>query len=327
MKHLKQLLLVLLVLVCVCGIAGCDSKSEKTKIGILQYATHDALDNARIGFVQALKDAGFEDSKNIEIVVKNPEGDNQTIVTYATELVRECDIVLGIATPAAIQLQSARNTEQSDCKILFTAVTDAVSAGLVEANDKTTDNITGTHDMNPVKDQIDLIVEVLPNVKKIGVIYNINEVNSKVQCDLAKASAEELNIEVIVKTVSETSEIAAVTSAIISEGAEVLYLPTDNLIASNMPAIVASCEEKNIMTVCGESGMVTKGGSITYSINYTALGVLTGEMAVNILNGTAVADIPVTTVDINGIELVINEDSFTNIGITIPESIKERLSK
>ena len=328
MKQFKKFLFVLLfALVSVFGLSACKKKDEVIKIGILQLATHSALTAAKDGFIEALNEAGFVDGENIEITVKNPEGDEATLVTYATELVRNSDLVLGIATKAATHLQSARDTEQVDCPILFTAVTDPVSASLVTALDQTDDNITGTTDMNPVADQIDLIKEILPDIKKVGIIYNIDEVNSQVQADLAKVEAEKEGIEIIIKTVSQASEISTTTAALIEDGAEALYLPTDSLIASNMPAITSVCEEKDILTVCGESGMLEGGGSITYSISYSTLGKLTGEMAAEILNGKNVSDVNVTTVDISGLELVVNEESFAAINIAIPDSIKEKLNK
>ena len=189
-------------------------------------------------------------------------------------------------------------------------------------------DITGTNDMNPVADQVDLILELTPEIKKLGVLYNVAEPNSKVQAEMVKAQAAKKNIEVVVKTVSEAIEISAATTALIqSDGVDAIYLPTDNLIASNMPAVGAVADELGVPTVCGESGMVLAGGTITYSISYKALGFLTGEMAAKILSGTPCSEVPSTSVDASGLEVAINEGSIQKLGIEVPQSIKDKLNK
>lgn len=318
----KIILLFVVVLSAFCAV-GCN-KEEKTTVGILLTATHSALNDAKDGFVEALKANGYEDA---EFVVRNPEGDATTMNSMATELVRKSDIVLGIGTPAAVALQSARDAEELDVTILFTAVTDPVSAGLMDDVNKPTD-ITGTNDMNPVADQVDLILELAPGIKKLGVLYNVAETNSQVQAEMVKAQAASKNVEVVVKTVSEAIEISAATTALIqTEGVEAIYIPTDNLMAANMPAIAAVSDELKVPTVCGEAGMVAAGGTITYSINYKSLGYLTGKMAAKILSGTPCSEVPSTSVDASGLEIAINDTSIKNLGIEVPQSIKDKLNK
>ena len=317
----KIILLFVVVLSAFCAVSC--KKDNKTTVGILLTATHSALNDAKDGFIEALKANGYEDA---EFVVRNPEGDDTTMNSMATELVRKSDIVLGVGTPAAVALQSARDAEELDVTILFTAVTDPVSAGLMDDVNKPTD-ITGTNDMNPVADQVDLILELAPGIKKLGVLYNVAETNSQVQAEMVKAQAALKDVEVVVKTVSEAIEISAATTALIqTEKVEAIYIPTDNLMASNMPAIAAVSDELKVPTVCGEAGMVAAGGTITYSINYKSLGYLTGEMAAKILSGTPCSEVPSTSVDASGLEVAINDTSIQNIGIEVPQSIKDNLS-
>lgn len=318
----KIILLFVVVLSAFCAVSC--KKDNKTTVGILLTATHSALNDAKDGFIEALKANGYEDA---EFVVRNPEGDATTMNSMATELVRKSDIVLGVGTPAAVALQSARDAEELDVTILFTAVTDPVSAGLMDDVNKPTD-ITGTNDMNPVADQVDLILELAPGIKKLGVLYNVAETNSQVQAEMVKAQAALKDVEVVVKTVSEAIEISAATTALIqTEKVEAIYVPTDNLMAANMPAIAAVADELKVPTVCGEAGMVAAGGTITYSINYKSLGYLTGEMAAKILSGTPCSEVPSTSVDAAGLEVAINDTSIQNIGIEVPQLIKDKLSK
>ena len=321
---LKKLVLLLLVVVSLCTLAGCGGKDDKVTVGVLLTATHSALNDAKDGFIEALKANGYEDA---EFVVKNPEGDQTTMNSMATDLVRKSDIVLGIGTPAAVALQSARDAEQIDIVVLFTAVTDPISAGLMTDVNKPTD-ITGTNDMNPVADQVDLVLELAPGITKLGVLYNVAESNSKVQAEMVKAQAAKKGVEVVVKTVSEAIEISAATTALIqTEGVQAIYLPTDNLIAANVPAVAAVADELKVPTVCGESGMILGGGTITYSINYKTLGYLTGEMAAKILSGTPCSQVPSTSVDASGLEVAVNENSIAALGIEVPQSIKDKLNK
>ena len=321
---LKKLVVLLVLILSVFALVGCGGGNDKVTVGILLTATHNALDDAKEGFIEALKANGYADA---EFVVKNPEGDATTMNSMATDLVRKSDIVLGIGTPAAVALQSARDSEQIDITVLFTAVTDPISAGLMTDASKPT-NITGTNDMNPVADQVDLIIELVPGITKLGVLYNVAESNSKIQAELVKAQAAKKGVEVVVKTVSEAIEISAATTALIqSEGVQAIYLPTDNLIAANVPAVAAVADELKVPTVCGESGMLSAGGTITYSINYKSLGYLTGEMAAKILSGNPCSQVPSTSVDASGLEVAINETSIATLGIEVPQSIKDKLNK
>lgn len=326
MKKMKNLFAVLMALVICVMLVGCGSSSGKMKVGILFTASHDALSKAKEGFVEALAEKGYTEDK-VEFVVRNPEGDLTVMGNEATTLVRSCDLVLGIGTPAAKALQNARDAEKIDLPILFTAVTDPVGEQLIADVNKPVD-ITGTNDMNPVVEQVNLIKELLPNVKKIGVIYNISESNSKVQSDMVEAEAAKSDIEVVVKTVAAATEISAmVTTLTVTEKVELIYIPTDNLLAANMPAVDMVAAEQKVPVICGEAGMVEAGGTLTYSIDYKALGVLTGEMAAKILDGTPVSEVPSTSVDASGCVVVVNEANLTKIGLELPQSIKDKLNK
>lgn len=324
MSILKKIL-VLVVLVCTCFMfVGCKDK-KVINVGILQLVTHNALGSAKDGFIEGLKEAGFEDGKNIKIIVKNPEGDSLVMNQMAVELVRSCDIILAIATPAAIAVQAAAEANGKDIPILFTAVTDAVDAKLVESNEKPGGNITGTSDMNPVKDQVDLIKELLPGVKKFGIVYNISEPNSIVQARMAKEQAAKVGIEVIERTASDVQGLPTVVQQLINDGAEALYLPTDNLLASNMALIADKCEPAKVPTICGEGGMVAAGGTLTYGISYFNLGKQTAAMAVKIINGTKPSELPVETQPLDSCEFSVNTESLERMGIELPEAIKNKM--
>ena len=336
MSIIKKLFVIIVLLFVGFLFVGCEKSGgkdeiipiDKTKtinVGILQLVTHDALGAAKDGFIAGLKEAGFEDGKNIKLTVKNPEADTATMNQMAEELVRSCDIVLAIATPAATALQTAAETTGRKIPILFTAVTDAVEAQLVETNEKPGGRITGTSDINPVTDQIDLLKELLPTATKFGILYNISEVNSQVQARLAKEEGTKQGLTAVEKTATDAASRPSVVQQLINEGVSAIYLPTDNLVAANMPAIVEKCENAKIPTICGEGGMVTNGGTITYGINYFNLGKQTAAMAVKIINGTKPSALPVETQPADKLEISANLESLRKMGIELPESIRNRM--
>lgn len=334
---LKKLVLVLLLL-SVFTLVGCGTtqddgthnpinKDEQINIGILQMATHGALDAAREGFISALEDAGYKDGQQIKITVMNPEGDANNLQLMAKQLVRQSDLVLAIATDAAKAVKTACENEDIKIPVLFTAVTDAVDAKLVSSNESVGGRVTGTSDMNPVNEQIELVKQLNPNISKIGILYTISETNSKVQADMAAAKAESEGLTVKVATVTGATDIVQVTRQLINDGAQMIYVPTDNNLAKNMAAVAQVANELKIPVICGEENMVKAGGLITLGINYTKLGELTGKMAVEIINGKQAKDLSVQTLSLDEYDLVVNTAVADIIEITIPEDILEKASK
>ena len=324
MKNIRKSLVLLVVMVLAFAFAGC--KKEKTKIGILQYLTHDALDAARLGFIEALEEGGFVDGENITIEVLNPQTDATLMQQQAAKLVRECDLILAIATPAAQAVVTEVEGQGKNTPVLFTAVTDPVDAGLVESMTNPGGNVTGTSDMNPIADQIGLVKELKPTAAKIGILYTAAESNSELQADIAAIAATSLGLTPTIRTITTINDITTVvTNLITSVGVDAIYIPTDNLLASSMGIIEELIKEYasfKVPIICGETAQVRNGGSITYGLSYFNLGHDTGDMAVRILNGTNPGDIPATTVQT--FELVINKAQLENdLGITIPTSLLE----
>lgn len=306
---------VFLVGLCILVLAtGCTN--ELIKIGILQYAEHDALTEARNGFIDGLKEEGFENKKNIKINILNPQSDNAVMATQSKKLVRSSDLLFAIATPAAVSLVNEARVQKKSTPILFTAVTDPVGQKLIESNEKPGGNVTGTNDLNPIKEQIDLIKVLLPNATKLGIIYTSNEANSELQANIAKQEAEKQGLSVEIATTSAITDIQPVTNSLASK-VDVIYIPTDNMIASNMSIIKEIAERRNVLLIGGESNHVKQGASITIGINYYQLGKDTAKMAVKILrDNISPKDIPSTGQSV--FEMVINKKQLDKMGIIIP---------
>lgn len=317
----KKMLSSLMGLVAVGLLVGCGNNSAETdssvqKVGILQYMEHKSLDKAREGFIAELKDEGYEDGKNIKIDSLNSQGDQANLKSMSEKLVKEkSDVILTIATPAAISVA----TETTDIPIIFTAVTDAVSAGLVDSNEKPGKNITGTSDMVPIDKQTNLLLSIVPDAKTIGIIYNSSEENSVIQAKLAKEAIEKKGVKVKESTVTSTNDVQQVMTALAGE-VDGVYIPTDNTLANTMETVGEIARNKKLPIVTGSAEDVKVGALATYGLDYEKLGRQTGKLAVKILKGEAKpADLAVDTP--TDLDLVVNEDMAKALGID-PSTIK-----
>ena len=313
---MKKIISLVVCLLMALSLASCNktTSGKEVTIGILQLVTHTALGSATEGFKK-----GFEAEYNgkVNFIVENPEADASAMEIDANELVRKCDLVIGVATPAAIALKNARDNNDLNIPVFFTAVTDPVKAGLTNA-DGTSDNVWGTSDDNDVEGQIDMIKKVLSGCTEFTVLYTASEVNSQVQADRAKAEATKQGLTCNIETVSDSSELAATLTKIANSGVKALYIPTDNGMASNMSQISEKMTDAKVLMVCGEEGMVTNGGSISNSISYSSLGEATGKLAAQLLNGTNPAKAAFYPADLGSVTTIaINEANITAIGLDL----------
>lgn len=304
-----------------CSSATSSSTSNSKKvlnIGISQLVEHPALDSARKGFVDALASKGFKDGEKIKIDFQNAQGDIPTAQTIASNFVsNKKDLILAIATPAA---QAAYNSTK-EIPILMTAVTDPVKSGLVKSMNKPDTNVTGTSDALPLDKQFELIKKIVPNCKKIGILYNTSEANSELQVKAAKEEAAKMNLEVIATGVTSSNDIPQGLNDLLSK-VDVLYTPTDNLVASSMSLINSKCLEKKIPVIGAEKAHVDSGALATEGIDYYKLGFQTGLMAADILDGKKPQDMPVQT--LKETKLIINEDTAKKLNIAIPDDLKAK---
>ena len=293
------------------------SDNELIKIGIIQLVEHPALDQAYQGFVDGLKEAGYEEGKNVSFDYQNAQGEQANCITIAQKFLNDkSDLILAIATPAA---QAAANLIK-DIPILVTAVTDPETAKLVEKNDAPNGNVSGTSNLTPVDEQMELLKKLVPNVKTVALMYNSSEQNSKFQIDMAKIKLDEMGISYIEATVTNPNDIQQVVQSIIDK-AEAVYIPTDNMLASGMANVISVTEPAKIPVICGEVDMLKSGGLATYGISHYELGKLTSKQAVRILKGEAsTATMPIEYLQTP--TLSINTNAAQKLGITIPADLQ-----
>lgn len=305
-KFLKVGMMLLLIFTVACG----KKEDEKISIGITQIVEHPALDAAKKGFEEVLKASEF--GPKIVFEEKSAQGDMAVAQTIAEEFVNsKKNMILAIATPTA---QATYNATK-DIPILITAVTDPKAAGL------TGSNITGTSDATPIDKQFNLLKTLIPNAKTIGIIYNIGEQNSEIQVKQAKDVAQKLGLKIETVGVSNINEISQGLDSLLDK-VDVLYAPTDNLIASSMPLISEKSTAKKKAIIAGEKGMVEAGALATEGIDYYELGKQTGEMAIKVLKGEKPSNIEIKTLEKT--ELVINSKVLEALGIKISDEIKAK---
>ena len=324
---MKKTVVFLLTALMLFVLSGCGSEentsadtdaNEAVKLGIIQIVEHPALDAAREGFLEVLKENGYVEGENLIVDYQNAQNDQANLQTIARKFVQDgCDLVLAVATPSAMAMAN----ETDDIPILITAVTDPVSAKLVQSMEKPGTNVTGTTDMNPVEDQLKLVKEIVPTAKKVGVIYNSSEINSLVQVEKAEEVAPGLGLELVKVTVTASSEVMQAAQSLVGR-VDSIYIPTDNMVISSLSAVLKVAEENKIPVFAGEADIVKNGALATIGIEYYQLGRTTGEMAVKVLNGENPADMAIQSQP--GSDLVINLTAAERMGVTVPEEIKAK---
>ncbi|MGM0214252.1 ABC transporter substrate-binding protein [Enterococcus sp. AZ109] len=296
---------------------GDAANSDAKHVGVLQLVQHASLDGAYEGFKEGLAEGGYTEGENLVIDYQNAQNNQDNLKSMSDKLVKdENDLLLGIATPSAQSLLNAT----TDIPIIVTAVTDLEEAKLVDTNEEPGGNVTGTTDMVPIDKQIELLLSIVPDAKKVGIMYNAGEANSKIQADLAIEALDAAGVEAVVKTANTTNDVQQVTESLANE-VDGIYVPTDNTFASAASIVGEVVKEKKIPLVAGSTDQIDGGGLATIGINYKELGKQTGLMAAKILDGDAeTATTPVESA--SNLELVINEDMAEALEID-PASIKE----
>ncbi|HFU4489908.1 TPA: ABC transporter substrate-binding protein [Streptococcus suis] len=306
----KKIVLSSVALLSAVTLAACSassSDSESVKLGIIQYAEHDALSASREGFLEALAEAGYVEGENLTVDYQNSQGDQANLQTMVEQLAGENNVNFAIATPAAQALLSV----DSETPSVFTAVTDPVEAGLVNSMEAPGGNMTGSVDATDVEGQIEMLLKVVPDAKTVGIFYNSSEVNSEVQAETAKKALEAAGVSVVIKTVTSTNDVQQVMTSLAGQ-VDAIYLPTDNTVASTASTIGEILKEAKVPAM-GSDAAVLDAALFTYGVDYHAIGVQAGELAVQILEGADPAKLAVETPETAAI--AVNEEMASAVGI------------
>lgn len=314
---LSALLIAAVFAGCSSGEAGSSDTGSVNKVAILQYMTHSSLDNCTQGVKNALDAAGI----SYDVQFGSSGSADADCQSYAAQMVAgDYDMIIAVATPAALAAYSAVQSASSSIPVVFCAISDPVSAGLVQSMDAPGNNCTGTADSFDVAGQVDIIKQLQPDLTKLGVIYTTSESNSLSQLERLKEQCSALGITVVEKGITEASELASVSASLVTEVDAITNL-TDNNVVENMSVVLEQAKAAGIPVYGSEIEQVKKGCLASASIDYVALGERTGQIAIDILGGQSAATYPVVTVEDSF--KVINTDVASQLGITIPDTLSD----
>ncbi len=303
------------------GCGGGDKKADAPKkdaakvynVGIVQLVEHQALDDSRKGFIEGMKKKGFEEGKNVKYDVQNAQADQSNLQTIAQRFVNNnVDLICAIATPSAQTMANATKT----IPIVGSAITSYESAKLVKSDKKPETNVTGTSDMAPVAAQLDLGLKA----KKVGLMFTSSEMNSQIQIKMAEEHLKKAGIAFEEGSVNTVNDIQEIARSLVSKGVEFIYVPTDNVIASATPALVAITNEAKVPVIAADAILLKSGATASVNIEFFQLGVISGEMAGDILSGKAKPqDMPISFQ--KEFTPSINKAQAEKLGLKVPEEL------
>jgi putative ABC transport system substrate-binding protein len=296
-------------------VLGQPAVAQEAFVAVTAIVEHPALDACRDGIRDELKAAGYEEGKNLRFVYESAQGNSGTAVQIAQKFVGEDpDVIVPISTPSAQAVVAAT----SEIPIVFTAVTDPLGAKLVPSLEKPGGNVTGMSDLSPIAKHLDLIKEITPDAKKIGVTYNPGEANSVTLLNLLKELGAPAGYEIVEAAAPKSSDVLTAAQSLVGK-ADVIYVPTDNTIVSALEAVLKVGIDNQIPVYAGDTDSVKRGAIATIGFNYYDVGRQTGQIVVRVLKGEKPGDIPVAGVEIT--ELVVNPGAAEKMGIAIPEAV------
>ena len=326
MKINKIFISFIVLLVCVLGYGLYSSnkgeeknvEEKKVKVGVLQLLSHPALDQLYQGLEDGLAKEGYTVGKNLQLDLQNAQGDQSNLVSMGQKLVSDNnDLLVGITTPATLSLSNATK----DKPIIMAGITYPVEAGLIKSENNPGNNITGVSDRTPIKQQLEVMKQILPKMKKVGILYTASEDNSVKQAQEAEKLAKELGLEVKVSTVANTNDIQQVTETLAAE-TDAIFVPIDNTIASAMATVVKVTDAKKVPVFPSSDTMVADGGLLGIGVDQYKIGIETAKVIAKVLKGADTKTMPVVLAN-EGV-IYLNEAKAKQLGIEIPQDIKDK---
>jgi putative tryptophan/tyrosine transport system substrate-binding protein len=299
------------------GLAGAAAAQEVT-VAVTAIVEHPALDAVRRGVQDELAAQGYEAGDNLDFQFESAQGNPATAAQIAQKFVGEApDVIVPISTPSAQAVVAATK----DIPIVFTAVTDPLGAKLVASLEQPGGNVTGVSDLSPVSAHLDLIKEITPDVRRLGVIYNPGEANSMTLLDLLRQEAPARDLELVEAAAPRSSDVQAAAQSLVGK-VEAIYVPTDNTVVTALEAIVGVGIENQLPVYAGDTDSVPRGALAAIGFDYYDVGIQTGKIVARVLGGEAPGGIPVQSIEIT--ELHVNPGAAERMGVTLPEAVIAR---
>lgn len=313
---MKKMMTVLIAVTLLAAMALPAAAEEKIKVGIAQFAVHPSLDNCREGFLQGLAQEGFKDGENITVEVLNAQADMGQAAQIAENMMAKgVQLICAIATPMAVV---CANTADGKIPVVYSAVSDPVAAKLADEKGMGDGPVTGTSDTLPVEKQLKAIRALLPNAKRIGILYTVSEVNSNVQLKAYQEKAPEYGFEIEAAAINTGADIAIAAPGLVSR-VDCLSMLLDNTVVQYLDVVLDEADAKNIPVFGSEIEQVRLGCAAAEGIDYVALGIQTGQMAARVLRGEDAAAIPFE--NIKESKLYINEEKLAALNLVLPDGM------
>lgn len=313
---MKKMMTVLIAVTLLAAMALPAAAEEKIKVGIAQFAVHPSLDNCREGFLQGLAQEGFKDGENITVEVLNAQADMGQAAQIAENMTAKgVQLICAIATPMAVV---CANTADGKIPVVYSAVSDPVAAKLADEKGMGDGPVTGTSDTLPVEKQLKAIRALLPNAKRIGILYTVSEVNSSVQLKAYQEKAPEYGFEIEAAAINTGADIAIAAPGLVSR-VDCLSMLLDNTVVQYLDVVLDEADAKNIPVFGSEIEQVRLGCAAAEGIDYVALGIQTGQMAARVLRGEDAAAIPFE--NIKESKLYINEEKLAALNLVLPDGM------
>jgi putative ABC transport system substrate-binding protein len=292
--------------------------AEQAAVAVTAIVEHPALDAVRDGVKAELAAGGYEDGKNLRFSYESAQGNPATAAQIARKLVGDRpDVIVPISTPSAQAVVGSTK----DIPVVFTAVTDPVGAKLVKDAQKPGGNVTGMSDLSPIGKHLDLVKEITPDAKTLGVIYNPGEANSLTLLALLKQEAPARGLTIKEAPAPKSADVLPAAQSLVGK-ADAIYVPTDNTVITALEAIVKVGQQNKLPVYAGDTDSVPRGAVAALGFNYFDVGRQTGRMVLRVLKGEKPGDLPVEGVEIT--ELFVNPASAAAMGVTIPEAVLAR---
>jgi putative ABC transport system substrate-binding protein len=295
--------------------AAAAAGSAMRTVELTAIVEHPALDAVREGVRDQLKADGYETGKNLRFEYQSAQGNTGTAAQIARKFVGDApDVAVAIATPSAQALIAATKT----IPIVFSAVTDPVAARLVPSWNASGTNVTGVSDLSPLKAQVDLLARIMPQARRIGIIYNPGEANSVVIVTELKKLLNDRGMRLVEAAAPRSVDVASAARSLVGK-ADVIYAPTDNNVMSAFEGIVKVAEQTRLPVIAADTSAAKRGAAIAIGLNYYDLGRQTGKIVVRILQGEAPGAIATQTS--NKLELFVNPEAARKQGLTLSEDV------
>ncbi len=319
-KIVSPLISLVIAVSLLLGAFGCAAPAPAPKIYkvcITQIATHPDLDANRQGIIDAMAEEGFIEGENVEFVLRNAEGDMTVAASIADYFVSlKPDIIHAITTPCAQTIVAA--AEGTDIPIIFSSITDPVTAGLVPSWEEAAPQVTGVADWFDMEPQVEFLLEVMPDVKVLGTAYNPGEVNAVVQAEYLCRIAPDYGLTIVEATAATTADVYAAGMSLVGR-CDAIWIPTCNTVGGvGIESIIKVAEENQLPAFGSAEGMIKKGLVGGCSVDYYRIGKEAGYIATRVLRGESIADIPPMTLEV---QIVVYPAAAERMGITIPQAV------